>query len=202
MPKTLLSRSLERYASIAAGTGSSLALLLSLGACSGETDTPAAAAGSAGTGLGGSGTAGSGGSSTALAGTSTGGSAVGGSGGTGTAGSAAGGGALEPTFAMVKGMIQSSCFGGLCHDLAEHPLQLKIDDKLYATLTTFQTETCGPLVKVGSPAESALVKLLKGPCGEIDRMPYGKCNQDGDEGCVSPATIAALEQWITQGAPQ
>lgn len=200
MPKTLLARSLERCGSIVAGTGSSLALLLGLSACSGETDTPAATGGSAGAAFGGSGTAGSAGTA-AFAGTGSGGLA--GGGGSATAGSGgSGGGAIEPTFNMVKGMIQSSCFGGLCHDLAEHPLKLKLDDALYTTLTTYSTKHCGPLVKVGSPQESALVKLLKGPCGETERMPYGKCNQDGDEGCVSPEIIAALEQWIMSGAPK
>ena len=38
----------------------------------------------------------------------------------------------------------------------------------------------------GSPQDSALVKLLKGPCGETERMPYNKCFEDTDEGCVRP----------------
>ena len=206
MPKTLLSRSLKRYVSILSGTGSSVALLLGLGACSGEVDTPAASGGSAGAGLGGSATAGSAGVPAATAGTASGGAAgSSGSGGAGgAAGSAAGSGgsAPQPTFEGVKTMIQGSCFGGLCHDLTEHPLKLKLDDALYTTLTTYSTKHCGPLVKIGSPQESALVKLLKGPCGETERMPYGKCVQDGDEGCVSPEVIAAIEQWIMSGAPR
>ena len=202
MPLTLLPSSPKRCVSILAGTGSGLALLLALGACSSEVETPAASGGSAGTGMTVAGA--SAGVPAATAGTAgttsagTGGSSSGGGGG--AAGS--GGGAPQPTFEGVKAMIQASCFGGLCHDLAEHPLKLKLDDALYTTLTTYSTEHCGPLVKVGSPQESALVKLLKGPCGETERMPYGKCNQDGDEGCVSPAAIAALEQWITSGAPK
>jgi hypothetical protein len=137
-----------------------------------------------------------------------GGAGLGGSGGTSTAGAAgssggggSGGGAIEPTFSMLKGVIQTSCFGSVCHDLSEHTLPLKVDDKLYTTLTTHMTKTCGPVVKPGSPQDSALVKLLKGPCGETDRMPYGKCNQDGDEGCISPEIIAAIEKWIANGAP-
>ncbi|HEX2873864.1 MAG TPA: hypothetical protein VHP33_21560 [Polyangiaceae bacterium] len=204
MRKTLLSRSLEHCLSIAAGTGSSLALLLNLGACSGETDTPAASGGMAGTSTSVAGA--SAGVPAAMAGTASGGAAgssSSGAGGVGVGGGAgSGGGAPQPTFEGVKTMIQGSCFGGLCHDLAEHPLKLKIDDALYTTLTTYSTEHCGPLVKVGSPQESALIKLLKGPCGETERMPYGKCLQDGDEGCVSPETIAALEQWIMSGAPK
>ncbi len=199
MPKTLLSRALNRYGSLLAGTGSSLALLAALAACSSEAETPAGSAGTAGSSATVAGA--SAGVPAATAGTTfggTGGSSSGGGGG--AAGS--GGSAPQPTFEGVKTMIQSSCFGGLCHDLAEHPLKLKLDDALYTTLTTYSTKHCGPLVKVGSPQESALVKLLKGPCGETERMPYGKCNQDGDEGCVSPETIAALEQWITSGAPK
>lgn len=202
MPKTLLSRSLKRYVSIVSGTGSSVALLLSLGACSGEVEPPAATGGSAGAGLGGTATAGSAGAPAATAGTASGGAA--GSSSSGGAGGAAGSGgsAPQPTFEGVKTMIQASCFGGLCHDLAEHKLKLKIDDALYTTLTTYSTKNCGPLVKVGNPQESALIRLLKGPCGETERMPYGKCFQDGDEGCVSPETIAALEQWVMAGAPK
>jgi hypothetical protein len=32
-------------------------------------------------------------------------------------------------------------------------------------------------------------------------MPFGKCFADGDEGCISPENIAALEKWIANGAP-
>jgi hypothetical protein len=159
------------------------------GQSSGGYASSAGAAGSSAVGSGGA--AGLGGSS----GTSTGGAAGSSSGG------GAGGGAIEPTFGMIKGLIQTSCFGGVCHDLSEHTLPLTVDDKLYTTLTTHMTKHCGPVVKPGSPQDSALVKLLKGPCGETDRMPYGKCNQDGDEGCISPEIIAAIEKWIANGAP-
>jgi hypothetical protein len=54
----------------------------------------------------------------------------------------------------------------------------------------------------GNPQDSALVKLLKGPCGDTNRMPFGKCFEDGDDGCVAPEYIAAIEQWIAKGAPQ
>jgi hypothetical protein len=159
------------------------------GSSPGGSASSAGAAGSSAVGSGGA--AGLGGSS----GTSTGGAAGSSSGG------GAGGGAIEPTFGMIKGLIQTSCFGSVCHDLSEHTLPLKVDDKLYTTLTTHMTKNCGPVVKQGSPQDSALVKLLKGPCGETDRMPYGKCNQDGDEGCISPEIIAAIEKWIANGAP-
>ena len=164
-------------------------------AMAGSSPGSASSAGAAGSSaVGGAGAAALGGTS----GTSTGG-AGGSSGGGGASG--AGGGAIEPTFGMIKGLIQTSCFGGVCHDLSEHTLPLTVDDKLYTTLTTHMTKHCGPVVKPGSPQDSALVKLLKGPCGETDRMPYGKCNQDGDEGCISPDIIAAIEKWIANGAP-
>lgn len=133
-----------------------------------------------------------GGSAGMTAGSANGGSANGGS----------GGGAIEPTFAMLQGVIKMSCFGGVCHDLPEHPLHLTLDDKLYTTLTTHMTKHCGVVVKPGSPQDSALVKLLKGPCNGTDRMPYNKCVEDTDEGCVRPEYIAAIEAWIAKGAPQ
>lgn len=74
------------------------------------------------------------------------------------------------------------------------------DDQLYTMVTTYMTEDCGPAINKANPPESALVKLLKGACGDTIRMPYGKCNEDGDEGCVPPATINAIEQWIAAGA--
>lgn len=141
----------------------------------------------------------------ASGGSALGGSAAGGSAGSGVGGSAAGtasSGGATASFSTLKGVIQMSCFGGICHDLPEHPLQLKLDEKLYTTLTTHMTKHCGPLVKPGSPQDSALVKLLKGPCGETARMPLDKCSQDGDEACVTPANIALIEQWIASGAPQ
>jgi hypothetical protein len=112
-----------------------------------------------------------------------------------------GGSAIEPSFNMLKGVIQTSCFGSLCHDLPENPLKLTLNDQLYTILTTHMTEHCGVVVKPGLPQESALVRLLKGPCGETDRMPFGKCFVDGDEGCIAPEQIAAIEKWIANGAP-
>lgn len=179
------------------------ALSVALG-CSASNETPTSVGGAGGVasaaGLSGGGAAGTAQAQAGVGGVVAGaGAASGGS--SGSAGSAVGG-EVPATFATIKSLIPTSCFGGVCHDLPEHPLNLKVDDKLYATLTTHVTETCGPLVKAGSPQDSALVKLLKGPCNGTDRMPMGKCFADGDEGCVPPAYVAAIEQWIAKGAPQ
>lgn len=170
-----------------------LALSAGLAGCAGNDGVTPAGGGTSALGTAGTG---GGGGLAASAGSAAGGSAglSGGSGGSG-------GGAIEPTFAMLKGVIKTSCFGGVCHDLPEHPFRLILDDQLYTTLTTHMTKTCGPVVKPGSPQDSALVKLLKGPCGETERMPYNKCVEDTDEGCVRPEYIAAIEQWIAKGAP-
>jgi hypothetical protein len=170
-----------------------LALLAGLAGCAGNDGASPAGGGTSA--LATAGTGGSGG----LGGSA--GTAPGGSAGLAGGNSGSGGGAIEPTFAMLKGVIKTSCFGGVCHDLPEHPFHLVLDDKLYTTLTTHVTKTCGPVVKPGSPQDSALVKLLKGPCGETERMPYNKCVEDTDEGCVRPEYIAAIEQWIANGAP-
>lgn len=108
---------------------------------------------------------------------------------------------VEASFATLKAMLPMSCYGGVCHDLKEHPLYLGDESKLYQTLTTRSVEDCGPLIKPGSPRESALIKLLKGPCGDVDRMPLNACSNDGDEACIKPDVIAALETWIINGAP-
>jgi hypothetical protein len=180
--------------------------LLLLTSCSAEVaGSNTGGGGLSAAGLDSGGTGGSGGLTAAGAGGGgSGGLATAGAASAGTAGAASGGttGGIEPSFNTLKAIIPMSCFGGLCHDLPENPLQLKVDDKLYSTLTTHMTEHCGPVIAPGRPQDSAIIKLLKGPCGETERMPFGKCFQDGDEGCISPENIAALEKWIANGAPQ
>ena len=102
-----------------------------------------------------------------------------------------------------------SCYGGICHDFPENPyFKLKkdgialTDDELHAMLLTYMTRNCGAAVNIQSPSESGLVKLLRADCGATGRMPFGKCSEDGDEGCVPPAYIAAIQQWIAAGAPK
>ena len=102
-----------------------------------------------------------------------------------------------------------SCYGSSCHDLNEHPLHLGVDDpaKLYTTLTTFTTTTCGKLVNTANPADSALIKLLQADCNGVMRMPYGKCFAPSDpfydpDACISPDKIAQIQAWIAAGAPE
>jgi hypothetical protein len=65
------------------------------------------------------------------------------------------------------------------------------------------SKNCGnfPVVNPGKPQESAIVKILKGPCGTTPRMPID-CVDDGDSKCVPPEYIAAITQWIANGAPK
>ena len=181
------------------GTCSLLTLLAPLTtglvACAGNAEPPLPSGGMSGSAASQS-SAGAGGSGAG------GGGAGGLSGSGGGSAGISGGAALEPSFNTLKGVIQTSCFGGLCHDLPENPLKLTVNDQLYTILTTHMTEHCGVVIKPGFPEESALVRLLKGPCGETDRMPFGKCFVDGDEGCIAPEYIAAIEKWIANGASQ
>jgi hypothetical protein len=129
-----------------------------------------------------------------------------------TAGSAgagtAGGSAVEASFATVKTMIAMKCSSGSgCHTEMGNPLQMPQDDKLYTTVTTYMTANCGMLVNKANPSMSAIVKLLQGSCGGTPRMPYMLCfDGDTDVGpdapCIPPDTIAAIQAWITKGAPQ
>jgi len=205
-----------------------LAALSSLAACSSDNSgagnsagsSPGGAngkAGSAGSSVGGAGAAGAaaavagGGAGGASAGaSSTAGTSAGGTGGLGAAGGGtAGGVAIEASFAMVKDMINATCFGNGCHSQEGNPLQMKIDDKLYGTLTTHVTENCGKLINTASPADSAIIKLLKADCGTAPnvtrRMPWDKCFQnepDSEPFCVPPEKIAAIQAWIAKGAPK
>jgi hypothetical protein len=56
------------------------------------------------------------------------------------------------------------------------------------------------LVDPGKPAQSALITILKGPCGMTPRMPYG-CSAEADD-CIPDPYIQAVSQWIAIGAPR
>ena len=143
-------------------------------------------------------------------GVSVGGAGTGGGGaGSATAGSGNAGGPAA-SYAEVQAIILRSCFGAICHDLAENPLKLKPVETMYSTLTTHVTANCGKLVNTTSPADSALVKILQGSCGTApnitERMPYQTCS-DGDTpeesaGCVPTADVATIQAWIAKGATQ
>jgi hypothetical protein len=100
-------------------------------------------------------------------------------------------------------ITQAPCFGAGCHNDDQNPLNLRVDDDLYTRLTTRISANCGniPIVNPGQPDESALIKILEGPCGPTPRMPLG-CVDDQDATCIPPDYIAAIEQWIAMGAPQ
>jgi hypothetical protein len=166
--------------------------------------------GSGGTGGGSSnsGAGGAGGKFSATGGTSA-GNTTGGSGGTSggnaTGGSGGGGGLMyPPTFETVKAILQSNygCSGADCHGGNDHNVSLLVNSQLYTTLTTFISKCESlPLVTPGMPAQSALLKILKGPCGPIRQMPDG-CTGGEFGNCLKPEEIAPVEQWILMGAPQ
>ena len=113
-------------------------------------------------------------------------------------------GSIAASFETLKFVImQAPCFGSGCHNDAQNPLNLMVDDNLYATLTSHISKNCGdlPVVDPGNPQGSALVKILRGPCGSTPRMPLG-CVDDQSGSCVPAEYIAAIEQWIADGAPQ
>jgi hypothetical protein len=204
------------------------ALISILAACSEAPPTEPGSGGAAGTGAagkaggagvagGGSGGttagAGGGGAGGTTAGVSGGGSGgstagLGGGGSGGQAGGASGsgsGGTIPATFDTLKLVIEQTaptpCVAADCHGGEHHPLKLALDDGLYSRLTTYMSVNCGniPVVTPGDPSRSALVKLLKGPCGMTPRMPNGCTEQDGN--CLPADYIAAIEQWVANGAP-
>jgi hypothetical protein len=163
--------------------------------------TSAAGAGAAGFST--SAAAGNGGVAGASGAGSSGASGAGSSGASGAgSNSGAGANAIEPSFKTVQSLIGRSCFGAGCHSEAGNPLQMEVGDQLYGTLTSYTTRTCGKLVNTAQPTESALVKLLRGSCNGVKRMPYGVCVEDGDPSCVLPEYITAIQSWIAKGAPQ
>ena len=188
------------------GSGGNSAAGAGPGGASGKAGSSAAGATAAGASSGGSGAGGS--SSSAGGGSGGASTAGGGSGGASTAGRG-GAPAVEATFATVKSIIQASCFGAGCHSDMGNPLQMKVDASLYGTLTTHMTMNCGKMVDIANPADSALVKVLKGSCGTppnvTPRMPFQVCmdvDTDPDSPCIQPDKIAAIQAWIAKGAPQ
>jgi hypothetical protein len=115
-----------------------------------------------------------------------------------------GGSTVAATFDTVKFILnQATCFGAGCHNDDQNPLNLRLDDQLRTRLTTHISKNCGniPVVNPGKPQESALIKILKGPCGPTARMPFG-CVSDEDATCIPADYVAAITQWIALGAPQ
>lgn len=121
-----------------------------------------------------------------------------------------GSGAIPPTFATVKLVLGGGgaimpCASAPCHAAGgmappANPLSLQDNAQLYATMTSYVAHECGDmrLVNPGKPDESALMKILKGPCGAVPRMPY-MCSGDA---CIPDDYIAALSRWIANCAPE
>jgi|GEM_PF-742406 len=109
-----------------------------------------------------------------------------------------------PNFETVRLMFEAAqCSGSNCHYGGKNHFQMgKSADQLYTYMMSFKTLQCGKLIDTANPAQSALVKYLRGPCGEIERMPSYKCFDDGDELCVPEYYIQAVEAWIAKGAPR
>ena len=147
----------------------------------------------------------------------------GGSGGSGGSGAGAGAGgsagatgvtsAIPATFATVKLVLGGGggimpCAAAPCHGVngmapPKDPLELPPtnDDQLYKNLTGYVSKACNDtkLVTPGNAAQSALLTILKGPCGKTPRMPFG-CTEGDD--CIPDEYIAAVKQWIEAGAPR
>jgi hypothetical protein len=132
-------------------------------------------------------------------------------GGTGTEGGGSGGGASGETASGIPATLETfrqivsfyGCFGADCHGGNEfNPLDLRLDDDLYEDLTTTISTECDnlPIVDPGNPEGSALIRLLRGPCGATGQMPAGCIPGEGG-GCLRDAEFAAVEQWIADGAP-
>lgn len=153
---------------------------------------------------GGSGVLGSGGSGAMESGGQSGGAA-------GSNGGSTGGNTIPATFETVKTVLQGGgpyapCASAPCHAVGGmappgNPLTLAVNDQLYANLTTHVSKDCGniPVVNPGKPDQSALVKVLKGPCSAITpQMPLGCSDAQGN--CIPDDFVAAIVQWIAAGA--
>ncbi len=155
----------------------------------------------------------------------TGGGSLAGSGGTGSGGTGTGGGTHEfVSFQTLKDVLSGyridrpdySCASSDCHsgghDHSDVPLRLVEDEGLYAELTTHVSVKCGNIkvVEPGDPANSALIKVLRGGCDDnvippdkpTPRMPFGCEETEWENSCVAYDYIDAIEAWIAKGAPE
>lgn len=178
------------------------------------TGSAAGTSAAAGTGT----TSGTAGTGTAATAGTTGGGAAGTASAAGTSGGpTAGTGSatdIPATFETVKLVLGGGgsvmpCAAAPCHGVngaapPARPLELppNNDQQLYTNLTTYVSKACGDLklVTPGNPAQSAILKILTGPCGMTPRMPYG-CSADAGD-CIPDEYVAAVRQWIMAGAPQ
>ena len=157
---------------------------------------------------------GTGGASTTAGGCGAGAAGTGGPEGGASGATASTGSAIPPTFETVKLVIEGggpimTCSAAPCHGANGNappgrPLALPSNDDqlLYTNLTSYVSTACGnlKLVTPCDPANSALPRILSGPCGMTPRMPYMCTSADGN--CVPDEYIAAVRQWIASGAPR
>jgi mono/diheme cytochrome c family protein len=98
--------------------------------------------------------------------------------------------AAPATFgSRVAPVLQSQCIG--CHGPKRQKGGLRLD-----TLTAIRKGgEDGPVIEVGDPAGSELVRRLTLPTGDDDRMP------SDDKPALKPGEIALIQSWIAAGAP-
>jgi hypothetical protein len=135
-------------------------------------------------------------------GMSSGGMSAGGSGGTSTS-------EYKPDWAQFKWLLTAtspSCTASDCHGLnGPNVLQFTVKDDavLWKNISERVSTQCGNLkvVEPGHPEQSALIKILKGPCagpcGITPRMPKD-CEDTAN--CLPDDLISAIEQWVAMGA--
>jgi len=121
----------------------------------------------------------------------------GGSPGTGGANCQPGSTAGYANYPGVKEILHFYCGGSGCHNEGQSPKFFE-DATLYSTLTTYKVVGCQNrvLVKPCSPDDSALYLVPQGMCPLVEKMPLGCVDN-----CVVPDDLAAIRQWIANGAP-
>jgi hypothetical protein len=117
--------------------------------------------------------------------------------GTGGASCTPGSTAGYANYPGVKDILHFYCGGSGCHNEGQAP-KFFDDATLYSTLTTYKVAGCQNrvLVKPCSPDDSALVLVPQGMCAMVEKMPKGCVDN-----CVVPDDLAAIRQWIANGAP-
>ena len=109
------------------------------------------------------------------------------------------------TIGVADGVCRVESLREFSHHFPHGGLQYPVRDpaRLYEVLTHHISVECGniPVVTPGDPQKSALMKVLKGPCSDkVPQMPNGCRPEQGN--CVPENYVAAIERWITLGAPK